>query len=306
MAVLTLPQAKQRINDEIARGIVDTIIDVNPWFSFIPYTGFAGQSITVNPVDSYGNVEAIGVGDAITADSPTTYLQKTFYPTTITGKVEMNGLVQTTSLGAGVDELQAQLMKKSEKLAHKFQEYTATGTGTLPQTESLRSLSAASQSKDAGGAAVSFALLDELRDNVRSKGMTLDAFVMPRVAVRKVRDLLRSAGGTRPMDINGMMVETFDGVPIFTNDYLDVNEGVDGTTDTPADVYSIYACNFDDGTRATGVSAIYPEAAPNFGFQLKPVGQSDSYDAESYIMTNYVGFANFSDLGLARLYNIAK
>lgn len=304
MAILTLAQAKERINDEIGRGIIQTVVNFDPMYSFLPFTPFSGQSLTVNPVAAYGDAQVIGVGDSITASNPATYDRKTFYPTTFVGEVEMNGLVQATSLGAGVDELEAQLQLKSRVVAEKFQSAIATATGTAPQIESLRSLATAGQTINGNGANLSYVLLDELKDKVRSKGRSIDAFVMPLKAIRIVKQLMREAGGNTSRIINGITVEEFEGVPMIPNDYLSQAENAAGVESAGAVLTSIYAVNFDDGTKTTGVSAIYPQAVANMGFVLKAIGDSSTTDAEKYRILGYLGFANFADLGLARIRNV--
>ena len=303
--VLTLAQAAARINDEIGRGIVQTVVKMNPLYNILPYTPFSGQSLTVTPVDQEGNVEAIDVGDIITADAPTTYDSKTFFPTTLIGKINMNGLVQVTSIGAGDNELTAQIAQKARNIGMQFQQHIATGTGIHPSLHSLRSLAAGSQTVDGEGAAISFEMLDELADKVRSKGRQCDAFVMPTSCVRQVKALLRASGGTSMVDLNGVMVEAVDGIPVLRNDYLSVSELADGTEDAMGDKTSIYAVNFDDGTRTTGISAIYPAASLNMGFNVTYTGEDPNYDNEVYKIKQYVGFANFADLGLARVRNVS-
>ena len=47
-------------------GVAEDIIDLNPWFSILPFMGFTGQSINVNRETTIGDSGVYDVGDTIT------------------------------------------------------------------------------------------------------------------------------------------------------------------------------------------------------------------------------------------------
>lgn len=314
MATQTLAEAAKLLNSEIVSGVAEDIIKVNPFFNALPFQGFAGQSVTVNRENALGDVQNLAIGGTITAKAPATFTARVFVPTTIIGDAEMNGLVQATSQGAGVDQLAIEVASKAKSIGQQWQLQAATGDGIAPNLHSLHSLVDAGQYTTASaGQALSLALLDELFDLVKSGNGRIDfAWMAPRT-VRSLLAALRAAGGATIAEfrttanaaertIPGAYL-TYRGVPIFQNDFASVVETANGAALTGGALTSVFAGVFDDGSKKVGVSGLYPQAVPS-GIQIESIGKKEAADEEIVRVKMYTQLALFNRKGLARLPSI--
>lgn len=313
MASQTLAQAGLFVNDEIVSGVVETIVSVNPIYAVLPFTPYDGQAIIVNKEVTLGTSEVKAVDTTITATAAATFTQATFTATRLVGQVDLDNLVQAQSTGGGVDQLAIEVASKAKSIARLFQTGMATGTGTSPQMNSLHSLCASTQYTTATGGttsqALSFALLDELLDLVKSRDGEVDWMMMAARTMRSYKILLRALGGVAMDEVitlpDGRKVIGYETIPIFKNEYLSVAETADGAALTGGAMASVWAGNFDDGSGRVGISGIHPSSVPA-GIQIVPVGQMETKDSTMLRLVQYTNFVNFSDLGLARLTSISN
>ncbi|MCK5616619.1 phage major capsid protein [Candidatus Pacearchaeota archaeon] len=308
MATQTLAEAAKYINDEIVAGVAEDIIDLNPWFSILPYMGFTGQSINVNRETTIGDSGVYDVGDTITDKAASAVTKISFLATKLIGDAEMDNLVQIQSEGDGVDQLAIEISSKAKSIARLFQTGIATGTGVAPQINSFHSLVDASQYTTASaGQALSFALLDELLDLVTAKDGQVDFIMMPARTMRSFKVLLRGLGGTAADWVvtlpDGRTTIGYEGIPIFKNEYLSVTETANGAALTTGALTSVYAGCFDDGSRKLGVAAIHPIKVPA-GIMVEEIGQKEAKDEGIWRVKQYVNFAIFNRRGVARLTSI--
>jgi hypothetical protein len=313
MATQTLAQAKLLINNEIVRGVAEDIISLNPMFSLLPFIGYEGQGLIVNRELTLGGTSHAGVGYLLTAatfKTASTFTQKIFVATKLIGDAEMDGLVQAQSAGAGVDQIAIEISAKAKSIGRLFQQGMATGTGTSPQMNSMRSLCDVTQyATNATTTTLSFALLDELLDLVVAKDGQVDFICMPARTMRAYKVLLRALGGV-PADwvVNlpdGRTTIGYEGIPIFKNEYLDVLETFAGATNLTQTKTSVYAGVWDDGSQKVGVAAVHPIAVPA-GIVVEPVGAAEQYDMSIWRVKQYANFASFNRKGLARLKGISS
>lgn len=308
MASQTLVEAKKLINDQIVAGVVQDIIDVNPMFSMLPFAGYSGQAFLVNRENALGDAGVYAVDATITSKAAATYTQVPFTATKLIGDVELDGLVQAQSIGAGVDQLAQEISSKAKSVGRLFQTGMATGTGSTPQMNSLHSLVDSGQLTTASaGQALSFALLDEMLDLVLSKNGDCDWIMMPARTIRSYKILLRALGGSSIQEVltlpDGRNVIGYEGIPIFKNSFLSVVEQANGTSLTGGALTSVWAGNFDDGSEKVGVAGIHPIAVPA-GIQVEMIGKQEAKDNEIVRVKQYANFANFNRKGLARLTSI--
>ena len=142
MATQTLVQAQKFINDEIVRGVVEDLIDLNPWFASLPFDAFTGQSVVLNMeldtvFDAATYTEYLGVGGTILAKDPMQYVQYNFLPTKIIGDVHMDDLVQATSASDGVDQTAVEISSKTKGIGRRFESGAAIGDGAAPNMNGL-------------------------------------------------------------------------------------------------------------------------------------------------------------------------
>ena len=310
MATQTLAEAAKLIQNDLVMGVAEDIVTTNPIFSAIPWTGYDGQGLILNRENALGDAQHLAVGGTITAKAAATYTQSTVTAVTTIGDAELNGLVSAQSSSAGVDQMAAEVSSKAKSVGRLLQTGIASGTGSSPQLNSFHTLCDAGQFTSASaGQALSFALLDELLDLVKSKDGEVDFIVAPARTIRSYKILVRALGGinetmafTMP---NGTQrtVSVYEGVPIFQNDYLSVAETANGAALTTGALTSVYAGCWDDGTQKTGVSMIYPNGTPA-GVDVQIIGAKETADEQIVRVKSYSNFASFNRKGLARLTSI--
>lgn len=180
----------------------------------------------------------------------------------------------------------------------------STPTVTISESKEftgLKFLCDPAQVLDAGtnGAALSFALLDQLVDLI--KAGPISALIMHERTIRSYRALLRTAGGVDSAMLQlpnfGAPILTFGGVPILKNNYITTNE----TLGTGTSLTSAYAAWFDE---AGGVCGLYSGA--NAGFVVESVGVVQNKDATRTRVKHYGATAVHSTLSLARLRGVSN
>lgn len=301
MASVTLAEsAKLALNDLVA-GIIENIITVNRMYEVLPFDGIDGNALAYNRENALGDVDVYGVGDTIAAKAAATFTQVTSTLTSIIGDAEVNGLIQQTRSGFGNDQTAVQIASKAKSAGRKYQDMLVNGTGSSDQFSGLLTLLDSGQTVDAGtnGAALSFADMDEMLDNVTDKDGQVDYITMNARPLRSYMGLLRALGGASINEVvmlpSGAEVPAYRGVPIFRNDYLPINQ----THGTETAATTILAGTLDDGSRQHGISGL--TAANMAGIQVVDVGESETKDEHIWRIKWYSGLACFSLKGLAGL-----
>ena len=314
MATQTIAQAALLINDEIVRGVAEDFITLNPIFSFLPFMGYDGQAIVVNRELTLGGgeVSAVGVTLTSTMKAAATFTQKTFTATKLIADAEMDGLVQAQSVSAGVDQVAIEISSKAKTLGRLFQTGMATGTGSSPQMNSLHTLCTVDTQYTTASTTqvLTFALLDELLDLVKSKDGQVDWIMMPARTLRALKVLYRALGGITPTHVLNMpdgttrTVYLYDDIPVFKNEYLPVIETLNADAITGGVLTSVWAGVWDDGSQKVGLSAIHPASVPA-GIVVEPIGASEDKDQNIWRLKQYANMALFNAKGLARLTSIS-
>ena len=308
MATQTLAEAKKLINNQIVVGVAEDIISINPMFDILPFTGYEGQGLVVNRENALGDAGVYSVGDTITHKGAATFVGVTFTATKLIDDAELDGLVVAQSASAGVDQTAIEISSKAKTIGRLFQTGMATGGGTSPAMNSLHSLCDSGQYTGASaGQAVSFALLDELFDLVKSKDGQVDWCQMPARTIRSYKVLLRALGGATISEVvtlpGGRKVIGYEGTPIFKNEFLSVVETANGAALAGGALTSVWAGCFDDGTNKVGVAGIHPINVPA-GIQVEPIGAQEAVDGKIWRVKQYANFASFNRKGIARLPSI--
>ena len=312
MATQTLAEAQKLINNQIVSGVAEDILTTSPIWQVMPWTGYDGQAILVNRENALGDAQNLAVGGTITAKAAATFTQLTFTSVTTIGDAELNGLVSAQSRSAGVDQMAAEISSKAKSVGRLLQTGIATGTGLSPQLNSFHTLVDASQFTTASATQVlSFELLDELLGLVKAKDGEVDFIMMPARTLRSYKVLVRALGGINEVMAftmpNGTTrnVSTYEGVPIFQNDYLSVTETANGAALTTGALTSVYAGCWDDGTQKVGVSMIHPMSV-EAGISVENVGVAETKDESIVRVKSYSNFAQFNRRGVARLTSISN
>jgi len=315
MATQTLVEAKRLINNEIVAGVAEDIISLNPIFSYLPFMGYEGQAIIVNREVALGGAGVTSVGATLTSTmkAAATFTRTTFTATKLIADAEMDGLVQAQSVSAGVDQIAIEISSKAKNLGRQFQQGMATGTGTAPQMNSLHSMCMVDTQYTTAATTqvLSFALLDELCDLVKSKDGQVDFIMMPARTLRSLKVLYRALGGTTPTHVIEMpdgtsrTVYMYEDIPVFKNEYLSVVETLNGDALTGGVLTSVWAGVWDDGSQKIGLAAIHPISVPA-GLIVHEVGYKETHDEEIWRIKQYANMALFNRRGLARLTSISN
>lgn len=309
MAAQTLAEAQKLIRNQIVQGVVRDIVTINPMYDQLPFVPYTGQALLVNRENALGDAGMYAVDATITNKAAATFTQVPFTATKIIGDAEMDGLVKAQSASAGVDQLAVEVSSKARSVGRLFQQGIATGTGTSPQMNSLHSQVDATQFTTASaGQALSFALLDELLDLIKAKDGVVDWIMMPARTLRSYKALVRALNGTpgefaRTTD-TGRVVDAYNGIPIFKNEWLSVVETANGAALTGGALTSVWAGCWDDGSGKVGVAGIYPEGLPTGGFIVENIGKQEAKDNEIVRVKQYANFAVFNRRSIGRLPSI--
>jgi hypothetical protein len=302
MATMTLVELKKRVQNKLISGIAEEITTTNPMYSYLPWTSFSGPGVVVNKETALGDADFYGIGDTITSKAASVVTSVLFEPTSIIGDAELNNLQVAMSSNSENEITSMEIASKAKSVGRKIQGGIATGTGTAPQYNSLHSLVDSGQYVTGG--ALTWEMLDELISKVKSKDGQVDFLMAHNRDIRAIRAMYRQLGGVPMVEVQmgnrSIEVVEFNGVPIFTNDYLSVAETAGGAALTGGALSSIWAGNWDDGTNKVGNACIYPEAVPA-GITFDAIGEMETRDEKIYRVKSYSNFACFNKLGLARL-----
>ena len=297
MATVTLAESAKLSQNLLYAGIIESIVEVNPFFEILPFQEIEGNALSYNREKTLGDIQFAGVGDTITAKNPATFDQVTSSLTTLIGDAEVNGLIQATRSNIN-DQKTVQIMSKAKSLGRKFQDTLINGDGTSNSFQGLSALASASQIIDIGanGSALQFELLDELIDSVKDKDGQVDYILASARTIRSYYALLRGLGGATIGDVvtlpSGRQVPAYRGVPIFRNDFIATNQTKGSATNTT----TLFAGTLDDGSGKHGIAGL--TAMGEAGIRVTEIGESETKDESITRVKMYCGLANFSQLGL--------
>lgn len=308
---MTLTEFIKRVRDQLVAGVVEDIYTTNPIYNFIPWIGYQGSGISVNRENTLGDAQFLALGGTITAKAASVVDQVLYRSTTVLGDAEINKLQMAESGSSPEDIVATEISSKAKSVGRLIQSGIATGDGSAPNMNSMHSLIDSSQyttSNGVGGATLTFDMLDELIDLVKSKDGQVEWIMAHGRDIRAYRALCRTLGGVPMMEVKmgnkTIQIEEFNGIPIFQNDWLSITETDDGAALTGGAQSSIYAGVWDDGTTKVGCGLMYPQAS-NLGISVEPVGAMETKDENIYRVKAYTNFCVFNKRGIARLTGIA-
>ncbi len=317
MASVTLAESAKLGLPELVSGVIESIVTVNRFFEVVPFDGIDGNALKYNREALLGPVATVGIGDTdgtigpsavagsnfaerALAKNAATFTEVTASLTTIMGDAEVNGLIQATRSSDGNDQTETQIGSKAKSAGRKYQDMLVNGDGTLETFPGIISLCAAGQTvaaTAANGDALSFETMDETTDLVVDKDGDVDYFIMHKRTIRAFKALLRALGGAGINEVlelpSGKTVPVYNGVPIFRNDYLPIDQ----TTGSNMTTTTFFAGTLDEGGRQHGIAGL--TAATAAGVVVEDVGTHFEKDERVWRVKWYAGLALFSELGLA-------
>lgn len=298
MPALILSEAAKLSQPDLVVGIIENIVTVDRFFGVLPFEPVEGPAAVYNRENVLGDVQMLGVGGNITAKAATTFTQVTSPLKRIVGDAEVDNFIEATHSDTN-DQLAVQVAGKAKAVGRKYSNLLVNGTGANDEFVGLLGLVSAGQTLSAGtnGATLTFEMLDELLDAVKSKDGKVDFLMMHGRTLRSLKTLLRGQGGAGIVETlklpSGEEVLEYEGVPVFRNDWMPTNQ-TQGTSTTST---SIIAGCLDDGSRRVGIAGLHAKKA--LGIQVKDIGESETKDESITRVKFYCGLAVYSDLALA-------
>jgi len=178
MASVTLAESAKLSQNMLVAGVIENIIDVNPFYEILPFQGIEGNALAYNRETTLGDVGFYTVGDAITAKNPATFQLETASLTAIIGDAEVDGLIQATRSNI-TDQKAIQIASKAKSIGRAYQNTLVNGTGSGNTFEGLLALVDNSQIIGGNAGALSFEKMDELIDSVKDKDGNVDYLMAP-------------------------------------------------------------------------------------------------------------------------------
>lgn len=305
MASLTLAEAAKIQQNKLIRGIIETVVTVNPFYTFFPFDQIVGNALLYTRENAVGGVAPIGIGGGANtipagAKTPATFTPVTTPLKAMIGDAMVDHFINTT-MSTDNNQTALQVGSKAKGLGREYQRQFIFGdSGVDPlEFDGLSKLTPAAQTINAANAPLTFEMLDALLSMVKAKDGQVDFLMMNDGAIRKYRAMLRTAGGATASEfreIGGQRVLYYGTVPILRNDWQ--------TSSVPAPdvITDIYAGCFDDGSRKVGIAGL--TSAVQSGIFVSAVGEAELTNDVITRLRFYASLAVFNELGIAKLDNV--
>ncbi len=291
---LTLVESAKLAQDQLQRGVIETIIEDSPVLESLPFITVSGNSYKYNQENQLGGAEFFPVNGAWT-EGTATFTEQTASIAVLGGDADVDNFIQRTRSIVN-DQRAIQTQLKAKSVARKFEETFIGGDRDLDAAafDGLRKLTPEAQTIAPGpnGGALTLALLDQLIDLV--KGGKPEMLLMSKRSRRKLKSLLQASTHyvERGETAFGRMVLMYDGVPVEISDWLADDEALGNGTS----LSSVYAIHFSEGDGLMGLQ--------NGGIEVVDMGQLEAKDASRVRIRWYVGLALLRDSAVARLQGV--
>ena len=302
---LTLANQKLLSNDMLVKGIIDSIVTVNQFYSALPFAGIHGNALAYNcekaGADQQDLVTTMNtVGSTINKDQQE-FTRKSTELTTIIVDAQVNGLIE--AVGSDMASATAvQVAAKAKGVGRKFMNLMINGTAVAGAGfDGLAVMTAIEPTLDADSSDI-LGKLDVLIDACLDKDGMVDYIMTNSEGVRKITAAFRAAGtGFDMMDVKNSsgavsQVQSYRGVPIYRNDFITSVDNADA--DAIVNNTPIYVGTVDDGSLTHGISGL--TASKSAGLQVQQLGAREDVDANITRVKWYCGLAHFSELGLVK------
>ena len=292
---LTLVESAKLAQDQLQRGVIETIIEDSPVLEALPFITVSGNSYRYNQENQLGGAEFHAVNGAW-SEGTATFTEKTASLAILGGDADVDNFIQRTRSSLN-DQRAIQTQLKAKSVARKFEETFLVGDLDLDASafDGLAKLTPEAQTLTPGpnGGALTLALLDQLVDLV--KGGKPEMLLMSKRSRRKLKSLLQASAHyvERGETAFGRMVLMYDGIPVEISDWVPDDEALGNGTN----LSSVYAIHFSEGDGLVGLQ--------NGGIEVVDMGQLEGKDASRVRIRWYVGVALLRDSAVARLQGVS-
>jgi hypothetical protein len=273
------------------RAVIEYMADKDELFALLPFVKSqtnifswyrTGEVPTASVVDPYGTIPEVDV-----------------IGTPMQNKISMIAAdivvynFEATAVEQLVDRVFEKTLAASEAIIRAYKRLFIRGDSTTPhEFDGLDKFVDPSMIVDAGagGAPISFELLDELLDKFPKEAEPTAIIVHPRTYL-SIRALMRTLY-VKPDEIMlpnfGRPVMAYNGIPILRNEYIPINAGLT----------SVYAVRLGP----TAVHGVY--MGDNAGIVIEEVGRLENKDARKWRLKWYVSMASKNKWDVAKIINI--
>jgi hypothetical protein len=293
-------EANKLSQETLERGVIEEIIDRDELFALMPFMPVNGKAYLYNRENALSEGVFLDPYEEI-PEGAATFTEVNTRLRIMAGDVDLDKFLTRTQSDTN-SQLAVQLAAKAKALGRKFRRTLINGSNATNSKEfdGLKTLVPGAQTLVAGanGAAVTLAMIDELKDAVKNG---CDALMMRQGTWRGIKGIIRAMNGN---DAAHVMLENFgrpvpaiDGTPVIINDFITADE-VQGTN---AATTSIYAVRLNE---ADGFHGIVPPGMA--GMEVENIGTVQNKDANRFRVKWYVGTALKATHSVARLKGVSN
>lgn len=297
---LLVAEAAKLSEAMLERGVIEEIIDRDELFALFPFMRVDGKSYDYRRENTISEATFLDPYEVVT-EGAATFTEVQTKLKIMAGDVDLDKFLLETQSDLN-DQLAIQLASKAKAAGKAFRRTLVNGNSGVNAKEfdGIKTLVPSGQTLVAGanGAAVTLAMIDELRDLVKNGA---DVLMMRSGTWRAIKALLRTFNGNDAMSIMipnfGMPVRAVDGLPVIINDFMTGDEVQGGSSAT----CSIYALRLNE---VDGFHGIYGGASA--GLRVENIGTIQNKDAVRWRVKWYAGTALKATHSVARLKGVTN
>ncbi len=307
---VTLLEAAKYGDDQLKRGVVETLIQESPILEMMPQTAISGNALKVQVENTLPAPAFRDVNEAYSRTHGTD-TERYFGTAILGGEVFIDNYL--VRVRGNVTSVKArQYAKFAKAMSRTYDKYFFDGTGTAKDFKGINALIDEGLGQKvlnaSGGGALTLAKMDEAHDELRSQS-SADVILMNRTVRRKLTDLGRnSAGYFSLIDVGddrfGRQIMQWNGIPVrIIGDDKDGNailgydeDPGDGTSDTT----SIYYVAFGEDENVTGLLGL------GGSFDVVDFGETEAAPGHMGRVEVYPGVAIYNPLSIVRQYGITN
>ena len=301
---VTLLEAAKYGDDQLKRGVVETLIQESPILEMMPQTAISGNALKVQVENTLPAPAFRDVNEAYSRTHGTD-TERYFGTAILGGEVFIDNYI--VRVRGNVTSVKArQYAKFAKAMSRTYDKYFFDGTGTAKDFKGINALIDEGLGQKvlnaSGGGALTLAKMDEAHDELRSQS-SADVILMNRTVRRKLTDLGRnSAGYFSLIDVGddrfGRQIMQWNGIPVRI-----IGDDKDGSAilgydedpgDGASDCTSIYYIAFGEDENVTGLLGL------GGSFDVNDFGETEAAPGHLGRVEVYPGLAIYNPLSIVR------
>ena len=307
---VTLLEAAKYGDDQLKRGVVETLIQESPILEMLPQTSISGNALKVQVENTLPAPAFRDVNESYSRTHGTD-TERYFGTAILGGEVFVDNYL--VRVRGNVTSVKArQYAKFAKAMSRTYDKYFFDGTGTAKDFKGINALIDEGLGQKvlnaSGGGALTLAKMDEAHDELRSQS-SADVILMNRTVRRKLTDLGRNSSGYFSLldvgdDRFGRQIMQWNGIPVRI-----IGDDKDGDAilayeedpgDGATDCTSIYYIAFGEDENVTGLLGL------GGSFDVVDFGETESAPGHMGRVELYPGVAIYNPLSIVRQYGITN